>query len=183
MLKVEITSTISLVISNEEQLERIRHELRTVRKEWKLCLAPVLLGFSSSKPEYAKTPFSLTELHRFDAMMRTSSKEASKLLVYGGHDTRFTAAVALLVACHLIMSRGLGFEESLLAFSTLQKSLAEPFSQHFCSPGFMGVMRAMCCAKCLNWVDFHKGPECEHFGPQQLDMDLCTHYSRFDDFL
>ena len=187
MLIVEITRTISLVISNEEQLsnkeqlEWIRHELRTVKTEWKLCRAPFSLCFS--KPENAITPFSLSELHRFDTVMRESSMGASKLMVYGGRDPYFTAAVALLVACHLIISRGLGFEESFLAFSTLKKSLANPFSQHFNSPSFVGVLRAMCCAKCLNWVDFHKGPESEHIRPGQLDMEKCDHYSRFDNCL
>jgi hypothetical protein len=56
----------------------------------------------------------------------------------------------------MIMSHGLGFEETYLAF--------RPLHGFFKNTSYLEIpventLRAFCCAKCLNWIDFGQNKE------------------------
>jgi hypothetical protein len=72
------------------------------------------------------------------------------------------------------MTRGLGFEEAYLAFRPIY-CLFERTSSDGMS--VEKSMRAFCCAKCLNWIDFGQhidGSASDH----PICMDECAHYAR-----
>ena len=121
-------------------------------------------------------PLSLSEVYLFDGLMqRCSSKRCSvPLLVFAGTEPSQQVAIAFLVGCHLIMTHGLAFEEVVLALRPLQDKIDE-----FIGPlGSTAALRAMCCAKCLDWVDFHEDSDSGAPLKCPIDMDAYLHYSR-----
>jgi hypothetical protein len=101
------------------------------------------------------TNFGLSDIFRFDDIVRSEAAKNSsgfKQLVNIGSDPVTQARSSFFLGCHLIMSHGLGFEEAFLSLRPLH-ALFEQFSQM----GYISVensLRAFCCAKCLNWIDF-----------------------------
>ncbi len=122
-------------------------------------------------------PSSLSEIFRFNMMVAKMSKQHStlKLVLCSGPDIQSQVQLAFLLGCHMIMTHGLGFEEAYLAFRPIY-GLFEPISSNTMS--VEKSMRAFCCAKCLNWIDFG-----QHIDDSKSDhpicMDECDHYARY----
>ena len=55
-----------------------------------------------------------------------------------------------IIGCHLIMTHGLGFEETYLCFKPFHKYLKSHPPK--CGESFEAWLRAFCCAKCLDWI-------------------------------
>jgi hypothetical protein len=82
--------------------------------------------------------------------------------------------ICFLLGCHLVVSHGMGFEETILSF----KPLHQVFDQFSVAYGisFEQSLRAFCAAKCLNWIDFEVSPT---LGPSSLSMiDNLVHENR-----
>ena len=103
-------------------------------------------------------PSSLIEIFKFDEMACTLERKnpTMKLVFCTGAGLASQVRVAFLIGCHMIMSLGVGFEETNLSFK-LFHGMFERFSP--ADAGGVTVencWRALTRAKCLNWVDFRK---------------------------
>jgi hypothetical protein len=82
-------------------------------------------------------------------------KPGMKLVFQAGRDENVQVQMAFLLGCHMIMRHGVGFEETHLAFQSLQVLVNESESG---ACGDLGICikscwRAICYAKCQNWID------------------------------
>jgi hypothetical protein len=104
--------------------------------------------------------FGLSDIFLFDDIMKSELAKNSfgfKQLVNIGSDPVTQARSSFLLGCHLIMSHGLGFEETFLSLRPLH-ALFDQFSQME-NISLENSLRAFCCAKCLNWIDFRISTE------------------------
>ena len=101
---------------------------------------------------------------------------SQKLVFCDGKDLQSQVQLAFLLGCHLIMTHGLGFEEAYLAFRPLS-TLFERTSTDEIS--VEKSMRAFCCAKCLNWIDFGQQIDISSID-HPLCMDELDHYARYN---
>ena len=118
--------------------------------------------------------FSLGSVFRFDATMQSFlTKHTKRVLVCPGYETNKQVKAIMLLGCHLIMSQGMGFEETILAFRPLN-SLLQMKLRGISS--FEAMLRAICCAKCLGWIHFRL----EHTEKPDaaIHMDEYIHYAR-----
>ena len=122
-------------------------------------------------------PIGLSEIFHFNTMItKTSKLHASyKLVLCAGSDVQAQVQLAFLLGCHMIMTHGLGFEEAYLAFRPLFTLFESILSDEM---SVEKSLRAFCCAKCLNWIDFG-----QHIDKSQSDHPICMdefdHYARF----
>ncbi len=99
--------------------------------------------------------FCLSDIYRFDDTMRREiarSTAGLKQLVDIGTDPVIQARNSFFLGCHLIMSHGLGFEEAFLSLRSLHELFDQCYRKNNIS--VEKSLRAFCCAKCLNWIDF-----------------------------
>jgi hypothetical protein len=76
------------------------------------------------------------------------------------------------------MTQGLGFEETYLAFNSMREIFEiYPQSQTY----FQKSLRAICCAKCLNWIDFRE-LAVRNDSKSRIEIDEFMHYARWDGF-
>ena len=173
-LVVQLTSKIALVLCSEHSdnwPRRSRH-------------AEYLVPHTSFLGKDAVLPVSLLEVRTFDRMMKMiASRDCSALITVVCHcfDQQTHAAVAFLLGCHLMLSHGHGFEETILLFRPLHEWIATPSAeqQQHVNYSFTNLLRAICCAKCLGWIDFNADPETESTGTPPIDMAEFDHYSRY----
>jgi hypothetical protein len=121
-------------------------------------------------------PSSLSEIFRFNAMVAKISKlyAGFKLIFCAGRFVQSKVQLAFLLGCHMIMTHGLGFEEAYLAFRPIYGLFEETSSDEM---SVEKAMRAFCCAKCLNWIDF--GQQIDgSTGDHPICMDESDHYAR-----
>ncbi len=124
------------------------------------------------------TPFSLVEVFLFDEMMQNMDKDSSdfnSVVCATGVDTQQQSAITFLLACHRIMSGSFGFEEALLA-------LQPPEEQNDWRNGNAGIknsLRAISCARCLNWIDFSAESTEDLKNKDCIKMHEHIHYSRY----
>ena len=73
------------------------------------------------------------------------------------------------------MSHGLNYEETLLAIRPVFKMTVkqEPPTLSLLE----NALRAVCCAKCLNWINFSETDTASN--DADLQMDEYMHYARF----
>jgi hypothetical protein len=81
--------------------------------------------------------------------------------------------LAFLAGCYLIMYNGCGYEETLVSFKRFQPSFDD---QTESSVSVQDCWRAMCQAKCMNWIDFQLTSEPDHGAV--MCMEEYTHYAR-----
>jgi hypothetical protein len=72
------------------------------------------------------------------------------------------------------MTHGLGFEEAFLSF----RSFHELFQSYAEGVSVENVLRAFCCAKCLNWIDFKAASDAENKPSKSINIPEFIHYSR-----
>ena len=128
-------------------------------------------------PDNSFQPSSLSEIFRFNAMVAKISKldAGLKLVFCAGPFVQSQVQLAFLLGCHMIMTHGLGFEEAYLAFRPLYGLFEQTSSEEM---SVEKSMRAFCCAKCLNWIDFGQhidGSRADH----PICMDESDHYARY----
>ena len=172
MLVIELTSKIALVLCNENSgwSRRSQH-------------AEYVVPHTSFLGKDTVLPVSLGEVRTFDIMMRMiASRDCSALITVVCYccDQQTQEAVAFLVGCHLMLSHGYGFEETILLFRPPNELIATYYAdQRHVNYSFKNLLRAVCCAKCLGWIDFHADPETESTGYPHIDMAQNDHYSRY----
>ena len=65
----------------------------------------------------------LSAILRFDEMVRSDLRNQTchSLIFQGGENEKNQTQLSFLLGCHLIMTHGLGFEETYIAFSPLHE--------------------------------------------------------------
>ena len=165
-VETKIHYRIFVVLSRESQVKR------PIQNRSAECC---FIGLSCDDSKSHTFIYSLEEMYKFDHRMQRFASRSflnSKIIVCAGLEHHHQAEVLFLLGCHLAMSKGLGFEEILLAFRPFTELMART------SPEMSWVenyWRAICCAKCLNWIDFiEKSSDKNAF----LQMDEYMHYAR-----
>ena len=176
--ETKVHDRIFVVLSSKENVERLLgprasefHMVDQSNDYMELCAISVLKN----------SLFSLEATFKFNALMEKFSSNCTSsqsVLVCTGYEPCHQAKVLFLLGCHLVISRGLRFEETLIAF--------RPFWELFgcCSPGVNWIENcwlAICCVKRLKWIDFSDDESdrnddwaCE----AELQMDEYMHYAR-----
>ena len=173
---IELNSKIWLFLNSEQRLLQLAQQIT-----FEFIILPFHSGTFSSKAlaphlqGQRQIPFSLSDIYGFNEMMQNVSRCSSKVkIICAGVDPVQQVAIAFLLGCHLIMSNGLGFEEAYLPFRPLYATIEQCFG----NVAFTSSLRALCCVKCLNWIDFRKDPIDESQPRCIIDMEEFIHYSR-----
>ena len=122
--------------------------------------APEIRREQPSHHEYA-TAFSapsVEDIFRFDQMACALEERnlSHKIVFQSRLDWHSHATLAFLMGCHMMLSHGLGFEETYLAFRRLH-TIMDPEPRNEPQITVKSCLRAFCRAKCSNWMIF-KGP-------------------------
>ena len=80
----------------------------------------------------------------------------------------------MLIGCQLIISHEIGFEAACLAFRPFDALIQSQCNSILLS--FETLLRSVCCAKCLNWIDFSTDYSVQN--NQGIMMDEYIHYAR-----
>ncbi len=137
-------------------------------------------------------PVSLAEVFLFDKMMMNKVRDGPiKNLVKDGPYLNFILSagidplqqftISFLMACHRIMSGSINFEEAILALQPVD----EERGRNICYAAFKNSLRAISCARCLNWIDFstYSTVDCVEKVKDCIEMHEHMHYSRYIDTL
>jgi hypothetical protein len=184
MVPFKLTNRVWLNLSGM----RSSHQLEK-QPPLEFSVSAVELAFFGNKilseaRERRLVPFSLSEIYQFDDLMKRSLLKARSLplVVCAGAEPVQQVAIAFLLGCHLIMSQGHAFEEVVLALRPIQV-IHDKINQDIGALGglaFNITLRAMCCAKCLEWIDFRKCSDGDEPSTINcpIEMDEYLHYSR-----
>ena len=169
IIELELFSKTWLVLDSEQRFLQITQKLPSdfsIVKE-----VPIHLSLSAN----TSMPSTLSDVFRFSEMMQRSEYGSNLKILCAGVDPVQHVASAFLLACHFILWNGLGFEEAYLVF----KPISETIEQCIGIVAFTNSLRALCCAKCLDWIDFRRDSEIETKYCQQIEMGKLVHYSRY----
>ena len=130
------------------------------RLNYVLAHAPEIRREQPSHHEYA-TAFSapsVEDIFGFDQMACALEERnlSHKIVFQSRLDWHSHATLAFLMGCHMMLSHGLGFEETYLAFRRLH-TIMDPEPRNEPQITVKSCLRAFCRAKCSNWMIF-KGP-------------------------
>ncbi len=164
---VKVHNRIVLALSNDDT------RLRKIAKIRYPDCSIIEVGEDNVQERQGSLSASLEEIFRFDRLVQSwlSTSSSSVFMVCTGKLVERQIRIILLLGCHLMMSQGLGFEETILAIRPL-RALYDS-----CCTGIHTVdhyLRAVCCAKCLKWIDFQRTEEVMG----EIPMDEYIHYSR-----
>ncbi len=119
--------------------------------------------------------FSLEAIFCFNIMMqKLLTRQTKHVLVCPGNETNAQVKTLMLLGCHLVMSQGMGFEETVLAFRPLNTLLQMNLRG---ISSFESILRAVCCAKCLSWIQF--GLDQASKTDDGIQMNEYIHYARY----
>ena len=170
---MQINNRISVSLSSEEMAQKMSPE---VCQEGHATIEPCVECNLIETAENIVS-FSLEEFFHFDAIVQnTLRRQAHRVTVFAGLDPNRQTRTLMLLGCHMVMSQGMGFEEAFLIFRPL-RSLIQNHLKGISA--FEILLRAICCAKCLNWINFGlsgniRSENCIH-------MDEFIHYARLGD--
>ena len=160
-------------------IEQIKHS--EVVEKSRIVMIPfnaIQRGFCEAErtSENSFHPSYLTAIYKFGASISkiSSLNEHKKMVFFTSRDIQSQSKLAFLLGCHLIMAHGLGFEETCLAFVPIWK-----MHEHICLivRSVEKSLRAFCCARCLNWIDFGKTFKALD-KKETIDVEEFEHYSR-----
>ena len=122
-------------------------------------------------------PSYLSAIYNFDAKIRNISAKCDgcKLVFSTSELAVCRVKLAFLLGCHMIMTHGIGFEETFLAIRQLFKLVGEGTTM---TDSVGNSLRAFCSAKCLNWIEFSKILKKTDGNQHTIDMEEFDHYSR-----
>jgi hypothetical protein len=133
---------------------------------------------SCEEPNQDATAFSapsVEDIFRFDQMACAleARNPTHKIVFQSRLDQHSQAILVFLMGCHMMLSHGLGFEETYLAFGCLHR-IMDPGPQI----SVKSCLRAFCRAKCSNWITF-KGPMTASPGDNHsIHIEKYLHYAR-----
>jgi hypothetical protein len=123
----------------------------------------------------------LKDIFEFDQMACALERKdpATKIVYQAGSDWVSQSTLSFLIGCHMMISHGLGFEETYLAFGSI-RSLLEPSSllRDTSRISVKSCLRAFCRAKCSDWITFKEQNEDLPEKPGTIHIDEYLHYAR-----
>lgn len=105
-----------------------------------------------------------SKLHEYQ-----ESNADRKIIIRLDKHTHLMFKFVALLGCCLILCRGLGYEEALLIIRRICCK-KHPFDDYL-----ENCLRAVCCAKCLNWINFLSLRD----NDADIQMDAYMHYARY----
>ncbi len=164
---MELNSRLLVTLSSEERAHKFASclECRIIEPHSECSLIETVEN---------SIPFSLEEVFRLDITLGCLiQRQARRVLVCTGFESNRQARTLMLLGCHMVLSQGMAFEEAFLIFRPLHSLIQTHFKG---ISAFENLLRAMCCAKCLNWIDF--GVACNNKPESCIQMDEFIHYAR-----
>ena len=124
-------------------------------------------------------PPNADDVYKFDLMACDLEAKFStqKIVFHSGHDPQAQATLAFLLGCHMMLSHGLGFEETYLAFRRLH-GLLDPQSCNGPHISVKTCLRAFCRAKCSNWIVFKDLATASSESTSSIHILKYLHYAR-----
>jgi hypothetical protein len=121
----------------------------------------------------------LEDIYEFDqlACAVEATHPTKRIVVHTGSDDSSQATIAFLMGCHMMLSHGLGFEETYLSFRRLH-SIMDPQSRNGPLISVKSCLRAFCRAKCFEWLTFQKPFETIPGKPGSIHIDEYLHCAR-----
>jgi hypothetical protein len=121
----------------------------------------------------------LEDIYEFDriACAVEATYPTKRIVVPTGSDSSSRATIAFLMGCHMMLSHGLGFEETYLAFRRLH-SIMDPQSSNGPQITVKSCLRAFCRAKCFQWITFQDPSENSPDTQGSIQIDEYLHYAR-----
>ena len=103
---------------------------------------------------------SLLDIHRFDTLMKEGVRSSAGLKLMLMIDGELGSQIKnlFLLGCHLILSQGIGFEETLLSFKCFHILFEKYFT--ISNISVENSLRSLCCAKCLDWINLRNYQQC-----------------------
>jgi hypothetical protein len=170
MRVTELHRRISVLLSNKSRKFKQQAQIR-LRHFCILDLERETTPFST-----ASCCISLKEIYDFDSIMNNigiRNREKPLLLCFGPEPSQQVRTLKL-IGCHLVMSHETGFEAACLAFRPFTDLLK---SECHGTASFENLIRALCCVKCLKWVNFSSSVSDNELGT--ILMDEYVHYARY----
>ena len=137
------------------------------------CVLVQMSACANSGPSFV--PSSLTEIFRFDDMLRTTLRHnpGHKMVICTNVDAYVQTKTVFLTGCHLMMTHGFSFRQTSEAFKHLKGFLPSFDENQLSLPCcWMALYRA----KCLGWVNFG---DIFDFGPEDsIFIEEYMHYAR-----
>jgi hypothetical protein len=129
--------------------------------------------------EFRFTTPRLKDILEFDQMACALEKKnpVTKIVYQAGSDRITQSTLSFLVGCHMMISHGLGYEETYLAFGSI-RHLLEPSSFDQPSISVKSCLRAFCRAKCSDWITFKEQTDDSPEKPGSIHIDEYLHYAR-----
>jgi hypothetical protein len=137
---------------------------------------------SKANPAAAFSPAFLGDLLKFDDAIGAVERRRSrmKLVFQTGSDPKVQVQMAFMLGCHMIMSHGVGFEETCLAFKNLHTLFAETGASDEHGVSMRSCWRAICCAKALSWIDLKRAVFTNRADDRCIQIDEYLHYARYE---
>ena len=150
--KIYIITDISISSRNENLLEPEDLSSNFIKIRMAQVVSQHLTDTDSSESKHFG---SLSLLHQFDSLATRLATEqhSPKLAFVFGETTQAFERYLFLIGCHLIMTHGFGFEETCLALDKVHTHTRR------CVDSTKDWLRSLCCAKCLDWIDFRVTPK------------------------
>jgi hypothetical protein len=136
---------------------------------------------SNDSTKCAFQPPSLTEIYKFDEMVRNVSRRnpTQKLIFSAGSEMQIRVRTSFLIGCHAIISHEMDFEAVFRAF----KSHHELFLLVSCSDeagsSIWSCISAVFQAKKHSWIDFKETFETSSVKSSTILMEEYLHYARY----
>jgi hypothetical protein len=182
-----VHNRLYLALLGEKQAEIVSRNILTMNYlVVPLSVADVadISSSSSDKEIYANEevfePPSLGNIFKFDEMASALERKhpRMKLVFQTGPVPSTQIKMAFLMGCHMIMTHGIGFEETNLAFRNF-RSLFGFESHESADITIASCWRAFCCAKSLAWIEFNK-VVCDYTHDDPcIHIDEYMHYARY----
>ena len=112
---------------------------------------------------------SLGGIYVFDETVRKLEDQYKdqKLIFFISNKNELLVRISFLFGCHMVMSRGLGFEVTYLLFKPWHHIFQQFYSAHGIS--LEHSLRSFCCAKVLDWIDFRFTPSTRSVAQVMID--------------
>ena len=119
----------------------------------------------------------LKDILQFDHMASGIQQRSptKKIVFQVGSEASAQATMAFLLGCHMMLSNGLGFEETFLALGRMIQSL-DNREQGCLAISMRSCLRAFCRAKCSGWIRTADSGTCGD--SSSIHIDEYLHYAR-----
>ena len=177
---VLVHNRLYLALLGEKQAEIVARNILTLNYLVVPLSVSDVADIQSTKDNETFEPPCLGDIFKFDEMASALERKhpRMKLVFHTGPNQTTQIGMAFLMGCHLIMSHGVGFEETFLTFRNFH-SISELKANGSADISITSCWRAFCCAKCLAWIEFNKVVCDSVHDDKCIHIDEYMHYARY----